>query len=129
MTSTAVAKRDTVSEVCERIASEDMALKIRQASGNRELASKIARAALTALQTNPDILKGNVNRPSVYTAIIRSAQDGLLPDGREAAFVRFGADVVYQPMIGGFRKRAAEHGFSLVAYVVYSEDDFDYGFG
>jgi len=106
-----------------------MALKVRQASGLPELTIKIQRAALTTLQTNPDILKGNVNRPSVYTALIRCAQDGLLPDGREAAFVRFGTDVVYQPMIGGFRKRAAEHGFSLVAYVVYSEDDFDYGFG
>lgn len=120
---------DLVRTVSERIASEEMAVKIRGAVGNRDLANRIQRAALTALQTNPELLSGQVTQTSVYTALLRCAQDGLLPDGREASFVRRGKEIVYQPMVGGFRKRAAEQGFSLTAQVVYAGDEFDYTLG
>jgi recombination protein RecT len=125
----AVARRDTVVEVATQIAGEEMRTKIEQAVGNRELAIRIQRAALTSVQTNPDLLAGNVSRSSFYNALLRCAQDGLLPDGREAAFVRRKNEVVYQPMVGGFRKRAAESGFSLTAQVVFAGDEFDYELG
>ena len=115
--------------VSERIASDEMAVKLRGATGNQALATRIQRAALTAIQTNPDLLSGQVTQGSVYTALLRCAQDGLLPDGREAAFVRRGKEIVYQPMVGGFRKRAAAHGFTLEAQVVHAGDDFDYELG
>lgn len=125
----AVATRNAVSEVATQLATDEMRGKLEQAVGSRELALRIQRAALTAIQTNPDLLAGNVSKPSVFTALLRCAQDGLLPDGREAAFVRRKSDVVYQPMVGGFRKLAAEAGFSLTASVVRAGDDFDYELG
>lgn len=131
----AVAKRDAaVTEVCTAIAGAEMRAKLEQAVGDSALAGRIQRAALTAIQTNPAILDGNVSRSSVYNALIRCAQDGLLPDGREAAFVKYrkkggGEEIQYQPMVGGFRKRAAEAGFSLTAHVVFAGDEFDYELG
>jgi recombination protein RecT len=118
-----------VRTVSERIASDEMALKLRSAVGNDALARRIQRAALTAIQTNPDLLEGRVTQSSVYTALLRCAQDGLLPDGREAALVRRKSEIVYQPMVGGFRKRAAESGFTLEAQIVYEGDVFEYELG
>src|SRR3546814_8922350 len=49
---------------------------------------KFTRVAQTAIQNQPDL--ANVDRKSLFGAIVRLAQDGLLPDGREAAIVKFG---------------------------------------
>ena len=81
----------------------------------------------TALNTNPDLL--NADRQSFYNESVRAAQDGLLPDGREGALVVFSGKVKWMPMIGGLRKKAAKHGFDLIAQVVYENDEFEFQLG
>ena len=123
--STAVAKRDTMTEVCTTIAG-DLAPKIKQALPAGVDADRFVRVALTAVQQNPDLLKQPVKLNTVYNALVRCASDGLLPDGREAALVRFGDAAQYMPMVGGFLKIAAEHDYRINAQVVYALDDFSY---
>lgn len=88
---------------------------------------RFVRATATALLEKPELV--DLDRRSLFTAIIKSATDGLVPDNREAALVPFKGKVVYLPMVGGFRKIAAEHGWSLRARVVYSREPFDFEAG
>lgn len=127
--STAVAKRDPVGELVSYVNTDDFKHKIQAASGgNKTEVERFVRAFSTAAAINPDII-ATCTRASIVTSLLRCAQDGLLPDGREAALVSFGKEAQYLPMIGGFRKRAASHGFSLTAHVVYAGDRFHYTLG
>ena len=86
---------------------------------------RFIRAAQTAIQNNPDLLQ--VSRPSLYNACMKCAQDGLLPDGREAAIVKFGADAGYIPMIAGILKLIRNSGelATIDAEVVHEKDEYD----
>lgn len=78
---------------------------------------KFQRTVTTAVQQSPDLLKAN--RQSLILACMKAAQDGLLPDGREAALVIFSSRkknpqtnqfesvklVQYMPMVYGLRKK------------------------
>lgn len=127
----AIAKRDVLAEVCTTIASDEFGNKIAQALPPNITLDRFTRVTLTAVQQNPELI--TADRQSLYNSVIRCAQDGLIPDGREAALVLFKVKgeqkVQYLPMIFGLRKKAAEHGFSLAAYVVYENDEFDYTLG
>jgi len=85
---------------------------------------RFIRATATALLQNPEI--ANLEPASIFQSLLRAAQDGLLPDGREAALAPKGGKAVYMPMIGGFQKIAAEHGWLIRSRVVYANDEFDY---
>ena len=91
---------------------------------------KFTRVAQTAIQNNPDLL--NVDRKSLVGAIVRLAQDGLLPDGREGAIVKFGNVAQAMPMIAGVLKKIRQSGdvAKISAQVVYENDHFvvSYGF-
>lgn len=91
---------------------------------------KFTRVAQTAIQNNPDLL--NVDRKSLFGAIVRLAQDGLLPDGREGAIVKFGNQAQAMPMIAGILKKIRQSGdvAKISAQVVYENDHFvvSYGF-
>lgn len=91
---------------------------------------KFTRVAQTAIQNNPDLL--NVDRKSLFGAIVRLAQDGLLPDGREGAIVKFGNVAQAMPMIAGVLKKIRQSGdvAKISAQVVYENDHFvvSYGF-
>lgn len=128
MSSQAVAKRDAIADVCTTIAHPDFTAKIKQALPPGVGVDRFVRTTLTAIQQNPDLVTKS-DRASLYNAVIRCSQDGLLPDGREAAFVQFGQAVSYMPMVSGLRKIAAEYGFSLTAFVVYAGDEFNYTLG
>lgn len=82
----------------------------------------------TAIQLNQDLLT-KADRQSLYMAITRCAQDGLRPDGREAALVIMGGKAAYLPMIGGLRKIAAKYGVRIASAVVYAADEFIYSLG
>lgn len=73
----------------------------------------------------------NVDRDSLLTAIAAAANDGLLPDGREGAFVRFKNACQWMPMIAGIVKKARQSGdvLELYAEVVFANDEFDYALG
>lgn len=108
---------------------------------------KFNRVLITAVTTNPDLLYAD--RRTLYTAAIRCASDGGLPDGREAALVvfntevkqrdpetgldrRFSIDAVqYMPMIALVRKRMRNSGevLSAEAEVVCRNDKFHYRLG
>ena len=87
-------------------------------------ADRFIRITATVLLQNPDIAQ--CETPSILNSLLRCAQDGLVPDGREAALVKYGSKANYIPMIGGYRKRAAEHGWVLHTKVVYANDEFEH---
>jgi recombination protein RecT len=91
---------------------------------------KFKRVALTAIQNTPALI--NADRRSLFGAFVRLAQDGLLPDGREAAIVMFGNKAQAMPMIAGFLKKIRQSGevAKVSAQVVYANDKFvvKYGF-
>lgn len=95
---------------------------------------RFCRAAVIATQNNPDLL--NADRQSLFNSLSRCAQDGLVPDNREAAMIIFntksGNDwikkVQYMPMVDGVLKRARQSGeiATITARAVYENDQFDY---
>lgn len=91
---------------------------------------KFSRVAMTAIQNNPALQ--NADRRSLFGAVVRLAQDGLLPDGREAALVMFGDKAQAMPMIAGVLKKIRQSGevAKISAQVVYENDHFlvKYGF-
>jgi recombination protein RecT len=123
-----VAVADRVTDLCQQIASDAYVEKIKQALERPEDVARYVRVAITAVQKNPDLAM-LPDRPSVFLALNSCAADGLLPDGREAAIVIRKGKAQYSPMIGGFRKIAAEGGFTLIAQVVYQTDQFSYELG
>jgi recombination protein RecT len=90
---------------------------------------KFTRVAMTAIQNAPDLV--NVDRSSLFGAIVRLAQDGLLPDGREAAIVKFGNKAQAMPMIAGVLKKVRQSGevAKVSAQVVYENDEFVWTLG
>ncbi len=90
---------------------------------------KFVRVSVTAVQQNPDLL--NADRTSLYGACMKCAQDGLLPDGREAALVIFGGKVQYMPMVAGILKKVRNSGelASIAAHVVHKKDKFKFTLG
>lgn len=91
---------------------------------------KFTRVALTAVQNNPD-LATKADRRSLFGACVRLAQDGLLPDGREAAIVMFGDKAQAMPMIAGILRKIRQSGdvSRVSAHVVYEHDEFVWRLG
>lgn len=91
---------------------------------------KFVRATITALMQNADLVPANPEaQTALFQALIKCAQDGLLPDGREAALVLYSGKAQYLPMIGGLRKIAADHGWAIRTEVVYENDFFEHELG
>lgn len=100
---------------------------------------RFKRVVLTAVNQNQDLF--GADRRSLFQSCTQAAQDGLLPDGREAAFVIFKtkdrasgdwiAKVQYMPMIAGILKKVRNSSqlSGISANVVYAGDDFDYELG
>lgn len=94
---------------------------------------KFIRTTLTAIQMQPDLL--DTDRRSLLGSCMKAAQDGLIPDGREAALVIFrtkeGPKTQYMPMVGGILKKIRNSGelLSISANVVYDKDHFEYELG
>jgi recombination protein RecT len=85
---------------------------------------RFVSVAKTAIRTNSEL--ATADQTSLFGSIVRCAQDGLLPDGREAALVLYKGKVAYLPMIGGIRRIAAVYGWQIRTNVVYENDEFDY---
>jgi len=91
---------------------------------------KFIRVTLTAIQNSPDLL--NCDRQSLFSSAMKCAADGLLPDGREAAFVKYntkqGPKAQYLPMVGGIYKKIRNSGeiSSITAQIIYEKDQFRY---
>jgi recombination protein RecT len=95
-------------------------------------ADRFMRVVMTAVAQNPALR--SADRNSLLTSAIKAATDGLLPDGREGAFVIFkskGKDgwvnkVQWMPMVAGILKKIRNSGklISITANVVYQSDEF-----
>lgn len=92
--------------------------------------------ATTAVQQNPDLLFAD--KRSLFGAIKKAAQDGLLPDGREGVITWYNTKVKsngqerwekvchWNPMVYGIRKRARELDDIIIdAQVVCENDRFE----
>lgn len=97
------------------------------------------RVAVTAIQNDPMLLEAD--QKSLMNSLMKSAQDGLLPDGREGALVVYNTNIAKQgqpphwikqvqwmPMIGGILKKIRQSGQVkfITARVVYENDEFDF---
>lgn len=92
---------------------------------------KLQRTIITAVQSDPELLRAD--RQSLILACMKAAQDGLLPDKREAALVIFTENknvngqwqkrqlVQYMPMVYGLRKKIlqSDEVTDITAKVVY----------
>ncbi len=83
---------------------------------------KFQRVLMTSIQANPSVLQ--CDRTSLFMAATRSAQMGLLPDGREGAIVPFKGQAQFMPMIGGILKLIHNTGkiATIEAQLVYEND-------
>ena len=124
------------------------------AAGTRELSPyerfrgqlNLVRVCLNAVQANQKLLDAKTDRRSLLLACMKAAQDGLLPDGREAVFNIYGTKdreksraaghdvwvdlVQYLPMAYGLIQKIYEAGASYVdAVPVYAADKFEYARG
>jgi recombination protein RecT len=92
---------------------------------------RFTRVAVTAVNSNPDLLKPDVDKRSIYAACMKAAQDGLIIDNREAALVIFKGRAQYMPMIDGIMKLVRNSGEISVwsVHVVKEHDKFDYELG
>lgn len=89
-------------------------------------AERFIRIVQTAVSTDPGLMRAD--RTSLYSACMSLAQQGLLPDKREAALVLFGDKVTPMPMIAGLLKKIRNSGelSSITAQIVYENDEFEY---
>lgn len=122
-----IATRNPQQELVAQIRSDTFKQQIEAALPQNVTVERFVRATVTALMTNGDLAGSDPT--ALFQAVIRCAQDGLLPDGREAALVLFGNRATYLPMVGGYRKIAAEHGWTIRSAVVYANDEFTYELG
>ena len=99
---------------------------------------RFKRVLLTAVQNNTQL--ATADRRTFFNSAMKCAQDGLLPDGREAALVIYKTKVKvqgkevwidavqYMPMIGGLRKKV-RNSKELATWdvkAVYEKDEFEY---
>lgn len=86
---------------------------------------KFVRVVMTAVQNNQKLVT-DATRQSLYSACMKCASDGLLPDGREAALVIFKGEVAYMPMVGGILKKVRNSGelSSITSQMVHKNDRF-----
>lgn len=107
------------------LSSEQMKAQIKAALPSHVPVEKFVRILLTAISNNQELALADRN--SLLVACMKCAQDGLLPDGREAAFVIFGKSVQYLPMYEGILKKLRNSGelASIFAEVIYQNDQFE----
>lgn len=90
---------------------------------------------LTACADEPKLL--TCDRHSLFLSCLKSARDGLMPDGREAAIVPFKdhkANIelaTYMPMVAGLLKKIRNSGqlAGFSANAIYANDFFEYELG
>lgn len=124
MSSTDIVQRTPEQQLVAQVRSDQFKEQVAMALPPSVTPERFVRIATTAIITNPDIAK--LEHTSILRAFVQCAADGLMPDGKEAAITPRKGKAVYVPMIGGFRKKAAEHGWTLRTAVVYANDEFDH---
>lgn len=86
---------------------ERMEPEFAKALGNTVPSARFTRIAVTAIKSNPEL--SQLERASLFKAIMQSAQDGLVLDGKEAAVIPFKGKAQYIPMVAGLIKKMRQH--------------------
>src|SRR2546430_15065789 len=115
-----VAQRTPMQELVSQIRGDQFKNEIARALPGGVTPDRFVRVTVTALSQAPELL--TCDRATLFSAVIKCAQDGLLPDGGEAGLVKVGDPATYMPVVGGLRENAAKHGLSVAAYVVGSAE-------
>ena len=119
---------DPVTVFRQTISQPAMREQIKMALPSHIPPERFERVSLTAVQQNPDLLNPQkVERRSLFGALVRAAQDGLLPDGREGAIVPFRGKAQWMPMVAGIMKKVRNSGeiASWEASAVFEKDTFE----
>lgn len=121
-----VRKNTPLQEIRKTMESPEMREQIKMALPAHIPVEKFIRVVTTAVTNDPKLL--SANRLSFYSACMKSAADGLIPDGKEAALVPFGEQVSYMPMVAGILKKIRNSGEikTIDSQVVYKNDKFTY---
>ena len=129
-------------QVSVRVELDKMAAQFKAALPPHIPVERFVRVVMTAVNGDPALVAAD--RRSLLEAAMKCAQDGLLPDGRDAAFVVYrtntaprGQDshyiskVQYLPMVWGIIKKVRNSGElqTITSQVVYENDGFDYTLG
>lgn len=124
-----------IETVCRAITSPHMRSNIQQALPPDVSIDRFTRTALTALQTKPELAEAD--HQSLYNSVVKAAQDGLMPDGRQGALVvyntnvgtrdkpRYVKKVQWMPMVEGCIHKLTKAGVSAYAVSVYSNDEIE----
>lgn len=128
-----IATRDPQKDLIETVRGEEFKTQVAMALPENINADRFVRVMVSALLKTPEL--ADCDKQSLFRALLKSAEDGLLPNGEEAAITSFKnhktgqREAVYLRMIFGLRKKVAEFGWSLRTRVVYSNDEFSYEYG
>jgi recombination protein RecT len=70
----------------------------------------------------------NMDRGTLYSSVLKAAEQGMKLDGEEAALVQYGPNVQFMKMIKGVKKQLRNSGEikEITAEVVYKNDKFEY---
>ena len=101
---------------------------------------RFLQVCMNAVLANPQlrevITKESSARRTFFAEAMKCATDGLVPDGREAAFTHFkmrevGTVVKYMPMVAGILKKVRNSGeiASISVELVHEKDEFEYQMG
>lgn len=93
---------------------------------------RFTAVTIAAINHNPKILQAE--RQSFYNAVVKAAQEGLLPDGQDAFLNVYNTKVdgkwiqkvQYQRMVGGVIKQFTKAGIDAYAESVYENDGFEF---
>lgn len=125
--------------VRDSILGEKMSHELQAALPDHIPVKRFQQVVITAVTKNPELMEAD--RTSLFIACVECAQDGLVPNGKEAALAIFSTknkvtgewvkQVQYMPMISGIYKRAHESGDipKLSSHVVHENDKFSYEYG
>jgi recombination protein RecT len=86
--STDVVQRTPTQEALAQLRHPSFLEQIKNALPGNVTPERFVRVAITAIQQTPELV--TADRKTLFGAIVRCAQDGLLPDGREAALTTRG---------------------------------------
>ena len=86
---------------------------------------KFLQVVNVAVALRPEIL--SADRRGLFGELMKCAQDGLVPDGREATINCYGSSAKYLPMVYGICKKARNSGLiqTIDSQVVYEKDDYE----
>ena len=131
--------KSNVEVVCTTISKPEFKQRLAAALPPGVNPDRFQRVVLTAIQQNPKL--ADADRQSLYNASLRAAADGLVPDGREGAFVEMRvnkgtrdrpnwvAEITWMPMVAGIIKRLATAGITIDAQLVHENDEFEQTLG